>query len=423
MRMQTSTPRISADVLILGGGVIGLSCALFLLRAGRGVTLLDKGAVGRGSSHGNCGTITPSHLPLHAPGTVTKALKWMLKSDAPFYVKPALDPELFTWMLNFARLCNHRDFMHTARIKTELLLRSRERLGALVRDEKLECEFADSGTLYVWRDAQALAKARLDYDTLRQVGVPIELLDGKAARAMEPALKDGVAGAHWQPGDARLRPDKYVAELARAVRAAGGVIVEQAEVQGFRSEGGRIAGAVTAQGEFAAQQVILALGSWSPLLGKQLGLRLPIQPGKGYSITYSRPRRAPKIPLVLKERSVCVTAWDSGYRLGSTMEFSGYDDTLNARRLAAIRRGAAEYLEEPEGPVVEEQWYGWRPMTYDDLPILGRAPGIDNLMLATGHGMLGVSLSAITAQLVTELMTGTATSLDVAPYSPARFPA
>lgn len=410
-----------SDILILGGGVIGLSCALFLLRAGRSVTLLEKGAVGRGSSHGNCGTITPSHLPLHAPGTVAKALKWMLKGDAPLYVKPRFDPELLVWMLNFAQLCNQRDFLRTAQIKTGLLLRSRERLAALVRDEKLECEFADSGTMYVWRDPQALDRARLDYDTLRQVGVPIELLDGEAALAKEPALKDGVAGAHWQPGDARLRPDKYIAELARAVRAAGGVIVEQAEVQGFRTEGGHIGGAVTAQGEFDAGQVILALGSWSPLLGRQLGLNLPIQPGKGYSITYSRPQRAPQIPLVLKERGVCVTAWDSGYRLGSTMEFSGYDSSLNPLRLQALRRGAAEYLEEPEGPAVEEQWYGWRPMTYDDLPIIGRAPGLDNLMLATGHGMLGVSLSAITAQLVTELLTGAAPSLDLAPYSPARF--
>jgi D-amino-acid dehydrogenase len=419
--MQTPTPSTSADVLILGGGVIGLSCALFLLRAGRGVTLLEKGPVGRGSSHGNCGTITPSHLPLHAPGTVGKALKWMLKSDAPFYVKPALDPELLTWMLNFARLCNERDFMRTARIKTELLLRSRERLGMLIRDERLDCEFADSGTLYVWREAQAFFKAQRDYEALKDVGVPIELLDGQAARAKEPALKDGVFGAHWQPGDARLRPDKYVAELARAVRAAGGTILEQTEVQGFRSEGQRIAAVATTQGEFVADQVILALGSWSPLLGRQLGLALPIQPGKGYSITYSRPQRAPKIPLVLKERGVCVTAWDSGYRLGSTMEFSGYDSTLNPVRLAALRRGAAEYLEEPEGPSVEEQWYGWRPMTYDDLPVIGRAPGLDNLMLATGHGMLGVSLSAITAQLVTELLTGATPSLDVAPYSPVRF--
>ena len=409
------------EILILGGGVIGLSCALFLLRAGRSVTVLDQGVVGHGSSRGNCGTITPSHLPLHAPGTVAKALKWMLRRDAPFYVKPTLDPELLVWMLNFAQLCNPRDFRRTAHVKTELLLRSRERLGALIRDEKLDCEFADSGTLYVWREAQALAAAHRDYAMLREVGVPVDLLDGAALRAKEPALKDGMAGGHWHSGDARLRPDRFVAELARVVRAAGGNILEQTAVQGFRSDGQRIAGVVTAQGEIAAAEVVLALGAWSPLVGRQLDLRLPIQPGKGYSITYSRPQHAPRIPLVLQERSVCVTAWGSGYRLGSTMEFSGYDSTLNQRRLDALKRGAAEYLEEPEGPAIEEQWYGWRPMTYDDLPIIGRAPAFSNLMLATGHGMLGVSLSAITAQLVTELLTGQPPSLDPLPCSPARF--
>jgi D-amino-acid dehydrogenase len=410
-----------SDVLILGGGVIGLSCALALLRAGRGVTVLDQGVVGHGSSRGNCGTITPSHLPLHAPGTIAKALKWMFTRDAPFYVKPTLDGELLAWMLNFARLCNARDFRATAQVKSTLLLRSRELLGELVRREGLDCEFADSGTLYVWREAQALEAALADYAMLREVGVAVELLDGAALRAREPALREGMAGGHWHPGDARLRPDRYVAELARAVRAAGGTVVEGTEVQGFRTADGRIAGVATVAGELAAGEVVLALGAWSPRLAAQLGLHLPIQPGKGYSITYTRPRSAPRIPLVLQERSVCVTAWDSGYRLGSTMEFSGYDSSLNQRRLDALKRGAAEYLQVPEGPAIEEQWYGWRPMTYDDLPVIGRAPALSNLTLATGHGMLGVSLSAVTAQLVMELLTGRAPSLDLAPYRLARF--
>ncbi|MGH8174449.1 MAG: NAD(P)/FAD-dependent oxidoreductase, partial [Rhodanobacteraceae bacterium] len=163
------------------------------------------------------------------------------------------------------------------------------------------------------------------------------------------------------------------------------------------------------------------LGAWTPPLARQLGLRVPIQPGKGYSITYSRPAICPSMPLVLKERSVCVTAWSSGYRLGSTMEFAGYDSSMNRRRLDALRRGAREYLLDPEGAEVIEEWYGWRPMTPDDLPVLGRAPGIDNLVLATGHGMLGVSMSAITGLLVSELIAGAPPSIDLSPYSIARF--
>lgn len=409
------------DVLVLGGGVIGLASALLLLRAGRSVTLIERKQVGRGSSHGNCGTITPSHLPLHAPGTVTKALKWLTKPDAPLRIAPRMDAELLRWLLRFARLCNEQDYRRVAQIKSRYLLASRERLAALIRDEGLDCEYLETGTLYVYRDPAAFEQAMPETVLLKQLGIPVESLDARTLRMKEPALNDRVVGAHFHPGDTRLRPNRYVAELARKVREAGGVIVENAEIESFRCEPGRIQGVMTAQGEFSGTEILFALGAWSPLIGRQLGLKLPIQPGKGYSITYPRPQSAPKIPLVLKERGVCVTAWDSGYRLGSTMEFAGYDDSLNPVRLAALSRGAAEYLIEPTGPAIEEQWYGWRPMTPDDLPILGRAPGWSNLTLATGHGMLGVTLSAITAQLMMELLTGRKPSLELGPCSPQRF--
>lgn len=410
-----------SDVLILGGGVIGLACALFLLRAGRGVTVLEQNTVGSGASHGNCGTITPSHLPLHAPGTLAKGLKWMLKADAPLYIKPSLDPALLGWLLRFARLCNARDFHATAVVKARLLLASRERLAALIHDERLACEFEDSGTLYVYRDEAAYAPAAAEAQLLRELGVPVAVLDGAALRAREPALNASVVGGHFHAGDARLRPNAFVAELARAVHAAGGRICEQTAVTGFRIDAGRIEAVATTQGEFAGDEVLLALGAWSPRFAKALSLRLPIVPGKGYSITYARPRLAPVIPLVLKECGVCVTSWDSGYRLGSTMEFAGYDTRLNRTRLDALARGAAEYLHDPVGPRIEEEWYGWRPMTPDDLPVLGRAGSLANLWLATGHGMLGVSLAAITGQLLAELICGRPPALDVAPYSPARF--
>jgi D-amino-acid dehydrogenase len=410
-----------SDVLILGAGVIGLSCALALLRAGRSVTVLDAGAVGGGASRGNCGTITPSHLPLHAPGTVSRALRWMLTRDAPFYVKPTLDPEMLAWLLRFARRCNAADFRRTALYKSRLLLQSREQLAGLIARERIDCEFAASGTLYVWRGAKGLDQAQGDAAFLRELGVSVEILDGTAVRRREPALRSGMAGGHFHAGDAHLRPDRHVAELARVVRALGGSIQEHVPVQAFDAAAGRISAVRTGLGAFHGREIVMALGSWSAPMARQIGLRLPIQPGKGYSITYARPQRAPAIPLVLEERSVCVTAWGSGYRLGSTMEFSGYDSTLNAARLAALRRGAAEYLEEPEGPVMEEQWYGWRPMTYDDLPLIGRAARLANLTLATGHGMLGMSLSAITAQLVTDLLAGRAAAVDMAPLSPRRF--
>ena len=412
----------ASDVLILGGGVIGLACAYYLLEAGRGVTILEQGTAGCGSSHGNCGTLTPSHAtPLAMPGVIGPALRTLLHPDAPLRIAPRIDPRLWRWLFGFARRCNWNDFRTATRAKAPLLLESRRLIEALVRNESLDCEFEPSGTLYVFRNAAEFERSQWLPRALGEIGMAIDTLDGAKVDAMEPALKPGAVGGYFNPGDAHLRPDRYVDALAGLVRKKGGTIEEGARIESIEREGARITRVRTSRGDFSGREVVLALGAWSPMLAKQLGLDLPIQPGKGYSITYSRPQLAPRMPLVLKERSVCVTAWSSGYRLGSTMEFAGYDTSLNRTRLDALRRGAAEYLHEPEGPAVVEEWYGWRPMTPDDLPMLGRAPGIENLVLATGHGMLGVSMSAISGLLISEVVAGTTPSLDIAPYSVSRF--
>ena len=412
------------DVIVVGAGVIGLASALALLQAGRGVRVIDAGQIGGGASHGNCGTITPSHAPpLAAPGMVAVALRWMLTPDAPLYIKPRIDPMLWRWLLGFAARCNPRDWQRSAQAKAVLLNDSRQRLAQWVRDHALQCEFAEAGVDYVFRDPRAFEEEQREMGALRELGVAVEAIDGRPYEAMEPALKPGVAGALRFDGDAVLRPDRYVDELARLVRARGGRIVEQCAFEAF--DGVRTGVSLrTSQGPLRARDVVFAMGAWSPRLASAMGfpgLRRAMQPGKGYSITYSAPSLVPKRPIVLRERSVCVTAWGSGFRLGSTMEFSGYDDTLNERRLAALERGAAEYLRRPVGPEVREKWYGWRPMCIDDVPLIGRVPGHDGLWVATGHGMMGVSMSAATGQLVADLLTGASPAIDPAPYSPARF--
>ncbi|HST28457.1 MAG TPA: FAD-dependent oxidoreductase [Rudaea sp.] len=415
------SPRQS-DVLVLGGGAIGLACALYLLRAGRSVTVLDRGQVGAATSHGNCGTITPSHaLPLAAPGVLAQALRWVLKKDAPLRIAPRPDFALFEWLLQFARRCNAAQCRRVTAIKAPLLIQARAELETLVRDAKLDCEFLAQGTMNVYRDARAFEHSRELALLPAEFGLPVETLDGAACRAREPALNDRIVGGYFHAGDAQLRPERYCAELARAVAALGGEICESTAITGFRSAGADIESVVTDRGEFAGRDVVFALGAWSPQVARQLDLRIPIQPGKGYSITYTRPPHPPRIPLSLKERAVCVTAWDSGYRLGSTMEFAGYDDTFNRARLDALKRAAAEYLRESEGPQMVEEWYGWRPMTWDDLPILGRATSLRNLVLATGHGMLGITMSAITGKLIADLICDARPTLDLAPFSPARF--
>ena len=412
----------SEDVLILGGGVIGLSCALFLLKAGRSVRIIEKDRTGAATSHGNCGTITPSHaLPLAAPGMIGKALKYMTQADAPFYIKPSTDLSLLDWLLRFSLRCNAMDHRRAALIKAQLLNASRRLLQSTIESHDMQCQFRASGVMYVCKSPQHLDELGAELPLLRECGVPAEVLDGDALASREPALLPGMAGGVFFQDDAHFRPDAYCAELARVVRELGGVIEEGCEVLSLRSQADTVVDVETSRGSRAAAQIVVALASWSPALVKGVGLPLPVQPGKGYSITYTLPAIVPKTPLVLTERSVCVTAWQDGYRLGSTMEFSGFDDRLNAKRLAALERGAHEYLHEPFGDEVKERWFGWRPMTYDDLPILGASPKHRNLFLATGHGMLGMSMSAITGQLLAELLTGRNLSIDIAPFAPGRF--
>lgn len=411
------------DVLIVGAGVIGLACAWSLLRAGRQVTVVDARHVAAGASHGNCGTITPSHAPpLPMPGMPMQVLRWMLRKDAPFHVSPRWDPALYGWMMRALRRCNRQDFEQTAVIRAELLKASRELLAQWVERDRLDCEFEQTGTIYAFIDKAGFDGYRWHQQMLAGLDIECRRLDGDALRSLEPALNDRAVGGYLHPGDAHLRPERYTAELARCVRAAGGSIVEGTQVASLLRANGRVGGIVLEDGRsWRAESVLLATGSWSPELVQPLDLRLPVQPGKGYSITYERPALAPAIPLVLKERSVCVTAWSSGFRLGSTMEFAGYDSSLNSVRLGALTRAAHEYLREPEGPVQREQWCGWRPMTPDDLPVIGPVSRHPGLWIATGHGMLGVTLSAVTGELVAAQMTGRVPPWNARPLSPDRF--
>lgn len=409
------------DVVIVGGGVIGLACAHALLKAGRAVTVLERERVGSGASHGNCGTITPSVLPLPAPGVISKALKWLWRGDAPLRIRLRMDADLLRWMYTFARHCNRRNFQQAARARAELLLASRKLLADLVHSERLDCELVENGVLYVHRDPRELELAEGDVRILADLGISAEVLDGARARAKEPTLNDSIVGGHFFPRDASVRPDRFLAELARIVRAAGGVILEQSPVCGLRADSEGVTTVSTPTAEFAAREVVLTLGAWSPRLAKQLALRVPIQPGKGYSITYDRPVVAPVAPLYLKERAICVTPYRDSVRLGSTMEFAGYDRSLNRTRLDALTRGAHEYLRLLPGSAVREEWFGWRPMTPDDLPVLGRVPRFRNVTLATGHGMLGLTLAPVTGLLVSEILADRAPSLNLAPFSPERF--
>jgi D-amino-acid dehydrogenase len=410
-------------VVVIGGGVIGATCAYYLAKSGWSVTIVDRGAFGKGCSHGNCGLITVSHvLPLAVPGAIRGALSALLHRNSAFSIKPRLDPRLWAFLIGFARRCTHRQMLRSGRAIQALLQSSRSLYDELMAKEPFDCEWQTRGVLFVLRTAAGMEHfAHTDRLLREEFNMPAVRYDGEAVTALEPALKSGLAGGWHYPGDAQLRPDRLMASWQRILVALGIQVREGCEFTGFLGMANRAQAAATSRGEWSADAFVVATGAWTPLFSRALGSRIPIQPGKGYSITMARPARCPTIPMIFDEDRVAVTPWGSGYRLGSMMEFAGYDTSLAPRRLAVLRDGARHYLHEPYAEPVEEEWYGWRPMTPDSVPVIDRSATHENVLIAAGHNMLGVTMAPATGKLVAELLDGRKPHLDIRPYSRRRF--
>jgi D-amino-acid dehydrogenase len=411
-----------SDVIIIGGGVIGLTCAYFLNRAGRSVRVLERDQLGNGSSFGNAGLITPSHAePVCSPGVMSQAFKWMLDSKSPFYVRPRFDPLLWLWSLDFARNCKPEIAQGIAQSKCAILGASRKLTEQLIKTENLDCDWGVQGMISVCLEHEQLEKLRHFARSMLKLGIVAELIDGPALKAKEPALSDAVIGGVYFPRDALLRPNRFISQLVEVLREKGVMFEENTPVDAINVDGDRLHSAYARKIVFEADHFVLACGAWSPQLAKSLGLRLPVQPGKGYSVTSIRPDPCPNYALILEERKLAVTPWQSGYRVSGTMEFSGFDESPNKARSNALIEGAEMYLRDAIAPGEPTRWFGYRPMTPDDLPIIGASPGHQNLTLATGHNMLGMSMAASTGRLVAELICNKKPHLDPTPYSPERF--
>jgi D-amino-acid dehydrogenase len=353
---------------------------------------------------------------------VGKGLKSLFSRNSPFRIKPRFDPALWLWLLHFAARCNQRDMIASARGIQPLLLSSIALYRELSEREPFECEFESRGVLFVYRSRSRMEEyAATDSLLSESFHCPAQRYDGAGLQQLEPALQDGLAGGWYYVDDAHVRPDRLLQAWRRSLEAAGAIVREHCGFQGFQSQNGRALAAETASGELSADIFVVATGAWTPLLNEHLGCRVPIQPGKGYSLTMPRPTVCPKIPVIFPETRVAATPFQSGYRLGSTMEFAGYDDSIRPERLQLLKDGASAYLREPYCEPVLEEWFGWRPMTYDGLPIIDRSPKYENVFIAAGHNMLGLSMAPATGKLVTELIEGAPPHINPTHYRVGRF--
>jgi len=411
------------SAIVIGGGLIGCATAYYLARDGWHVRLLEKDLLGSGASSGNCGYICPSHvMPLAVPGAVSRVLRTMLGRDSPVAVRWRFDPALWSWFRKFAKQCRQAPMMRSAIGRHALLKASMEMYQQLVAEEGLDCDWQDRGLLLVY-------KSQKDFDEFGQTAVVLERefgiattrFPGDEVSHLEPTLRPGLAGGWLCPGDAHVRPDKLLAALRCAIEQRGGDIQEGVTVHTLSIQDRHLRNVETTRGSLTADIVVLATGAEAPDFAKPLRCRIPIQPGKGYSLTMPSPKNTPRIPMILEEGHVAITPFADSLRIGSTMEFAGYDRSLNRKRLALLMRSAKEHLiEVPDGDSVEE-WAGWRPMIYDGLPCIDRAPGAENVIVAAGNGMIGLATAPATGKLAAQLASNVEPFIDPQPYSLRRF--
>ncbi|HCY88437.1 MAG TPA: amino acid dehydrogenase [Desulfobacteraceae bacterium] len=409
-------------ITIIGGGVIGLACAHYLLDEGCRVTIVERDLVGAGSSHGNCGLLYYSDaLPLCTPGAVSKEIVRTLCGTSPLYVKPEPDFGRLFWLARFAGHCRHTHMRQAAKDKLPILQYSAHLFEALWQLPDMACELEKKGILYVFKEHKNFKKFGETSEYLDQFDLGWEPMTASQALELEPAFTDDIAGAWYSRVDHHLRPDLLMRNWRKHLVQKGLTVIENCSVLDFIREGGRLSGIKTTQGTITDDAFVLATGAWSSPLASKLKLKLPIQPGKGYSITMNRPEPCPSLPCILYEKNMVVTPWESGYRLGGTMEFSGFGTHLNQHRLNKLKSGAAEYMKSPYGTICQEEWTSLRPMTWDDMPVIDRAPGYENLVVATGHGMLGLTLATGTGKLVSDMLLNKPTKIPVHPYRMDRF--
>ncbi len=418
------------DALVIGGGVIGVCSAYYLAQKGFKVTLIEKDEIASGCSYGNGGLIVPSHaMPLASPGALGDGLHWLFDAESPFYIKPRFDFDLINWLTRFVIASRKGNMLQSLPVLRDLLFASRALYEELAQTAGFDFGFEGKGSLLACLSKEALEDEKEETHLFERFDIPFRAVDQAEAHDLEPALSANVIGGIFYPRDGHINPARFVIGLAEKARGLGtqaspwrrADIWTRTEALGFESANGRIAKVRTTRGDLHPKVVILATGSWSPGAARSLNLRIPIQAAKGYSVTFENPAVTPKLPLLLSEARTVANPLGDALRIAGTLELAGMDFSINSRRVDAMLKSSSAYLPGLDTAKVIEIWRGLRPCTPDGLPIISRSRGHDNLIIAAGHAMLGMSLGPITGKLVSQLASGEKTEMDATPLRLDRF--
>jgi D-amino-acid dehydrogenase len=416
---------MSKRVLVVGGGIVGLSVAWFCAGKGHRVTVLERGAPERdGCSFANAGMIVPSHfVSLASPGVVQTGLRWMWNPESPFHVRPRLDAELFDWGWKLYRAATAGHVERTAPVLRDLHLASRKIFEEWAARWDNEFELVERGLLMLCNTEHGLDDESNAAEYAQRLGVPAEVLTPAAAAKLEPGLRMTITGAVHYRLDGHVTPDRLMAVLRRELSKAGVDVRHRIEVRGWRAAKAHIEAVETSEGPLDADEFVLCAGVWSKRLGRDLGLALPLQAGKGYSLTLDDSPARPRICAILSEARVAVTPMGKSVRFGGTMELAGIDETINPIRIRGIVNSVARYYPDMTPSHFEHASIrsGLRPCSPDGLPYVGRFERFANLSTASGHAMMGVSLAPVTGKIMAELLSGEEPSCAIEALRPDRY--
>ena len=412
-----------AKVIVAGGGVIGLCAAFYLNKSGHEVTVIEQGNLQQGTSFGNAGYVSPSHfIPLASPGIVAKGLQWMLSSTSPFYIKPRLDLDLIRWGLTFWKRSGKSTMERNVPHLNNMLQLSR-RLTAEMRDEMgNHFHMQEKGCLMLYKSASTEKHEIELAHEAAAFNIDTRVLSAKEVQEMEPNVQVDVRGGVLYPIDAHLHPGDLMKTLHEYLAKKGVVFQLETTITGFEKNGRKVTKVLTDKGDFNGDEIVVATGSWLSTLLKDLGIDLLLQAGKGYSMTFENVERNLQYPSILVDDRVAMTPMGNDLRMGGTMEISGIGSKMLIKRVESIYKAAKNYF--PDLPVSfpsrDKIWHGLRPLSPDGLPYLGRHSNYDNLVIAGGHAMLGISLAAGSGKLIDEIISGQTLSMDTTAFDVER---
>lgn len=412
------------EVSIIGGGVIGLSSAYYLQKQGYKVTVIERGDITDGCSFGNMGYISPSHfVPLASPGIISQGLKWMLRSTSPFYIKPRLNADLVEWCYRFWKSSTAANVEKNAPHLNNILQLSRKLVNDLRTDIGDDFDMETIGCLMMCKQQKTLDHEFHLADEAEMLGLKVERLLKDDVQKLEPNVEIAVAGAVLFKDDCHFNPGKMMLSLKNYLEKKGVQFQLNTTVTGFEKANKKITGIITNKGKFACDEVVIATGSWLPVVAKMLGIKLLLQPGKGYSYTYPYVEKNIKYPAILVDGRCAITPWGNELRIGGTMELSGINNKVLVKRMQGIYDSALNFYPglKIDFPPKDKIWNGLRPVTPDGLPYIGKHSAYDNLVIAGGHAMLGISEGTGTGKLVTEIIQHKTTSINISAFKVERF--